>query len=425
MTRSAPAIPSGASTPSRKRADQSTVRHANLGTVLRHVAERGPCSRAAVASGTGLTRGTVSSLVGELIELGLVRESAQPAGPPRGIGRPGIAIELGGTVAAIGLEVNVDYLAVCLEDVRGDVRFERRQERDNRGTAAAPVLDRLAELAREALAAATDGGLRVVGLAAAVPGLVRAPTGTLLRAPNLGWSDVPIADELDRRLGLTSTIHVDNEANLAAVAEHWRGVARDLESFVLLYGEIGVGGGIFVGGELYRGTHGFGGEIGHLTVDRSGPPCACGSRGCLETLVGLEALARAAGLEAGRETSAQAIAEELVRRAHDEEDAATLAALAEAGATLGSAVASTVNLLDLEGVVLGGAYAVLAPWLGPAIVASLEEHLLAADWSTCAVRASSLGESAAARGAAAVSLRTVLAAPWVAAGREGPSRAAV
>jgi predicted NBD/HSP70 family sugar kinase len=399
------------------------VRHANLGTVLRHVAELGPCSRAAVASSTGLTRGTVSSLVGELIELGLVRESAEPAGP-RGIGRPGIAIELGGTVAAIGLEVNVDYLAVCLEDVRGDVRFERRQERDLRGTAAAPVLDRLAELAHEALSAAADGGMRVVGLAAAVPGLVRASTGTLLRAPNLGWSDVPIAAELDSRLGLTSSIQVDNEANLAAVAEHWQGVARDLASFVLLYGEIGVGGGIFVDGELYRGAHGFGGEIGHLTVDRDGPPCACGSRGCLETLVGLEALARAAGLEAGRGTSAQAIAEEIAERACAE-DTGTLAALAEAGATLGSAVASTVNLLDLEGVVLAGAYAVLAPWLGPAIEAGLEEHLLAADWSTCVVRASTLGESAATRGAAAVSLRTVLAAPWAAAGREGPSRAAV
>jgi predicted NBD/HSP70 family sugar kinase len=423
MTRPSPAIPSGTPTRPGERADQSTVRHANLGTVLRHVAELGPCSRAAVAGGTGLTRGTVSSLVGELIELGLVRESAEPAGP-RGIGRPGIAIELGGTVAAIGLEVNVDYLAVCLEDVRGEVRFERRRERDNRGTAPAPVLDRLAELAREALAAAADGGMRVVGLGAAVPGLVRASTGTLLRAPNLGWSDVAIADELDARLGLTSTIQVDNEANLAAVAEHWQGVAQDLASFVLLYGEIGVGGGIFVTDELFRGTHGFGGEIGHLTVDRDGPPCACGSRGCLETLVGLEALARAAGLEAGRTTSAQAIAEEIVRRAHSE-DAATLAALAEAGATLGSAAASTVNLLDLEGVVLAGAYAVLAPWLGPSIADGLEEHLLAADWSTCVVRASTLGESAAARGAAAVSLRTVLAAPWVAAGREGSSRVTV
>jgi hypothetical protein len=229
------------------RADQTTVRRANLGVVFRHVAEHGPCSRAAVASETGLTRGTVSSLVTELIELDLVRESGGPVGPPR-TGRPGVAIELAGTVGAIGLEVNVDYLAVCVEDVRGDVRYERRSMGDNRCSPPGPVLDRLTEMARDALAAATEDGLRVVGLAAAVPGLVRVATGTLLRAPNLDWTDLEIAAELRARLGTDLPIHVEYEANLAAIAEHWRGAAQGLRSFLLVFGEVGVGGGIFVAG---------------------------------------------------------------------------------------------------------------------------------------------------------------------------------
>lgn len=411
MTGTSPAIRPGTPNRSDERADQTTVRRVNLGMVLRHVAEHGPCSRASVATGTGLTRGTVSSLVGELIALGLVRESDAPVGP-RGIGRPGIAIELGGSVAAIGLEINVDYLAVCVEDVRGEVRFERRLEGDNRGTAAAPVLDRVAELARDAAAAAAEGGMRVAGIGAAVPGLVQTSTGTLVRAPNLGWSEVRLADELERRLGLPCRISVDNEANLAAVAEHWLGVARGLESFLLVFGEIGVGGAIFVDGELFRGAHGYSGELGHITVDPHGERCACGSRGCLETVVGQEALARRAGIDptglVGRP-----LTDELVGRARAG-DAATLAALEHGAAMLGTALASSINLLDLECVVLGGAYGPLAPWLADAVRRSLRERVLSARWSTCEVRASLLAEGAAVRGAAAQTIRSVLADPGTA-----------
>jgi predicted NBD/HSP70 family sugar kinase len=410
MTGSSPAIRPGAPTRADERADQTTVRRANLGMVLRHVADRGPCSRAAVATGTGLTRGTVSSLVAELIELGLVRESDAPVGP-RGIGRPGIAIELAGTVAAVGLEVNVDYLVACVEDVRGEVRFERRIEGDNRGAAAGPVLDRVAELAREALSAAADEGVRVAGIGAAVPGLVQTSTGMLVRAPNLGWSEVRLADELERRLGVPSRIWVDNEANLAAVAEHWLGVARGLESFLLVFGEIGVGGGIFVGGELFRGAHGYSGELGHVTVDPGGDRCACGSRGCLETIVGQEAIARRAGLDLSGLGRSRPLTDELVKHARAG-DPATLAALDHAGATLGVALASSINLLDLECVVLGGAYGPLAPWLGDAVTRSLRERVLSGRWSTCEVRASRLAEGAAVRGAAAQTIRSVLADPW-------------
>lgn len=405
------------------RADQTTVRRANLGVVLRYVAANGPCSRAAVASGTGLTRGTVSSLVGELIDLALLRESDVPAGPPR-IGRPGVAIEVAGVVAAIGLEVNVDYIAVCVEDVRGDVRYERRAARDNRG-APGPVLDQLTRMAADALAVAVEDGLRIVGIAVAVPGLVRVATGTLLRAPNLGWVDVDVADELRRRLATDLPIHLENEANLAAIAEHWRGAAQGLRSFLLVFGEVGVGGGIFVDGELFRGAHGYGGEIGHITVDPAGERCACGSRGCLETIVGQEAIARRAGIDTVGEDASRSLTEELVRRAAAG-DIRTLEALRDTGPTLGAAVASTINLFDLEGVVLGGAYGPLAPWLVDGVETALREHVLASRWSACELRASTLAEGAAVRGAAAFTLRSALASPWaVAAGSRDQHRVTV
>ena len=135
-----------------------------------------------------------------------------------------------------------------------------------------------------------DRDLQLVpaGVAVALPGLVEAQTGTLLWAPNLGWSEILVADEIAARLPSLPDLAVraENESNLAALAEHWQGVARDAENFVCVFGEVGVGGGIFIDGELFRGAHGFGGEFGHITVDPTGPPCKCGSAGCLETFVG-------------------------------------------------------------------------------------------------------------------------------------------
>jgi len=167
-------------------ADQTTVRQANLGVVLRRVASSRSRSRAQIAAETGLTRGTVSSLVAELIDLELVRETGETTSP-RGVGRPGVALELADVVVGVGLEVNVDYVAVSVEDLTGAVRYERRSYRDNRGSSPGPVLDRLGREACLALEAVEREGLRPVGLSVAVPGLVEEASGTIVVAPNLGW----------------------------------------------------------------------------------------------------------------------------------------------------------------------------------------------------------------------------------------------
>jgi predicted NBD/HSP70 family sugar kinase len=178
-------------------------------------------------------------------------------------------------------------------------------------------------------------------------------------------------------------------------------------------GEIGVGGGIIVGGELFRGTQGFGGEFGHMTVDPGGRPCACGSRGCLETIVGLEALLELAGLDpSGASTttgSGEPVAALAARaRAGDEQ---ALAALRDAGRWLGVAIASAANLLNFQAAVLGGFFAQLSTWLAAPIARELEVHVLASDWAVPRVLPSTLGPEAAVRGAAALSLRRVLADP--------------
>lgn len=396
------------------RADQTTVRRANLGVVLQQIAGGEPRSRARVAAETGLTRGTVSSLVGELIELDLLRETGEDDRSGR-VGRPAQTLELGDRVVAIGLEVNVDYLAVCVEDLTGTVRYERRLYTDNRRSSPGPVLNRLARMAEQALEAIDAEDLLPAGAGVALPGLVEAQTGMLLRAPNLGWSEIPVADELAARIGRVP-VRAENEANLAAVGEHWQGVARGLSSFICIFGEVGVGAGIFVDGQLFRGAHGYGGEFGHITIDRSGAPCGCGSLGCLETFVGQEAIAHRAGIPVGQAGKAPSLTEQLVRRARDG-DPAVLRSLSEAGYYLGIGLASAVNLFDVEAIVLGGCFGPLAPWVENEVRAVLDERVLSAAWSGCEVRASTFGAGAAVRGAAALTLRSVLAEPWVVAER--------
>jgi predicted NBD/HSP70 family sugar kinase len=388
------------------RADQTTVRRANLGVVLRDILAAGACSRADVASRTGLTRGTVSSLVGELVELGFVREAGVTAAP-KGVGRPGVTLELADVMVGVGLEVNVDYVAVSVEDFTGAVRYERRSYRDNRGSAPGPVLDRLARAARDALDAVAAEGLRPIGVSVAVPGLVEEASGTVVFAPNLGWHGVPVAAELEKRLA--RPVLVENESNLAALAEHWTGAAVDIDDFVCVFGEVGVGGGLVLGGSLFRGSHGFGGEFGHICVDPEGRTCACGSRGCVETLVGQEVIAADAGLARSGRTSG--LTDELVRRAQEGSDD-VLRVLGEAGRWLGVALASAFNVLDLRAVVLGGCFGPLSPWLVDDVRRTLEERSLAARSGSFVVLPSAFGDGAAVRGAAALTLRRVLEAPW-------------
>jgi predicted NBD/HSP70 family sugar kinase/biotin operon repressor len=348
---------------------QQAMRRRNLSLVLHAVAAHGPLSRATVAARVGLTRAAVSTLVDELIRDGLLVE----LGPsrPGTVGRPGSALQLNERgPAGIGAEIGVDHLAVCAVDLGGRVRARTEVASANRDRAPGPVLARLAGLVRQVAAEAEREGLRPTGLAVAVPGLVARESSLVVRAPNLGWEGVDTGPALRAPLPALP-LTVDNEANLGALAELWRGghdpAPRD---FVHVSAEIGIGAAVVLDGRLLRGTHGFAGELGHVPVRPEGPACACGGRGCLEQYAGEEAVLRASGLSPG-----QAAAQHpgpggrialLAERAADG-DRRVRRALRGAGAALGIALAGAVNLLDPRTVVLGGALTPLAPWLLPAL----------------------------------------------------------
>jgi len=383
------------------------VREYNLGLVLRQVAECGPRSRATIALETGLNKSTVSSLVAELIAAGLLRESPREERPGR-VGRPPQCVELDPDGPfVLGLEINVDYLAVWATDLAGELRHRAFVAHDNRGASAEAVVTDLARLAEEALEQPFAGSRHPLLATVAVPGLVD-PEGLLVVAPNLGWSDVPVAALLDDALDDPPfAVQVENEANLGAVAELVEGAGRGLSDFVYVSGEIGIGAGLVLRGELFRGASGFAGEFGHLTIDPFGPPCGCGGRGCLERLAGEQALLRLAGWDppmrhpGPRPEWPGAMLADSAREGH----AKTLQALSQVGHVLGIAVASVTNLLDPQAVVLGGYLAPLTEWLRAPIEGELQTRALAGRRTRCRVLPARLAGEAAVRGAVALSRR--------------------
>jgi predicted NBD/HSP70 family sugar kinase len=401
-----------------KAARQDSLRARNLALVLRQIADAlAPVSRAEVAAATGLTRATVSALVDTLVASRLVGELEPRL--TRATGRPATGLVLDGRhTAGLGLEINVDYLAACVVDLAGGVRYRAVLQDDQRGRAPERTCTAVAALAGEALEAAAGDGLVVAGVGVAVPGLVDRPAGVLRFAPNLGWRDTDIgallagAAKRDGQAELFGLpVMVDNEANFAALGELY-GERPAMSDFLHVSGEIGVGAGIVLGRELFHGTRGWSGEIGHMTVELDGPRCRCGSQGCLEQFAGQEAILRAAGLPVSAATSmgGQATVGRIVAAAEGG-SAQTREALRKAGRALGVAVAGTINLLDIPGVVLGGIYAPLAEWIAPEVQREVDRRVLSAAWSPVSVRVSSAGIDAAVLGAAGAVMREILRNP--------------
>ena len=378
-------------------ASQQGMRRQNLALVLGAVAAHAPLSRADAAAVTGLTRAAVSSLVVELLREGLVVELG-PA-PSGRVGRPGNALSLSPTgPAGLGLEVGVEHLAACVVDLRGEVRAQARVPAGNRGRDAGPVLAELAGLAEQVVAEARGLGLRPAGATLAVPGLVDGAANLVVRAPNLGWSDLELPATL---LGLP--LAVENEANLGALAELWRGGALDV---VHVSAEAGIGAALVVGGRLFRGASGFAGELGHVPVRPDGPTCACGARGCLEQYAGELAVLATAGLDLPSGDRIAVLAEHAAAGAPR-----VLAALDQAGAALGTALSGAVNLVDPAAVVLGGAYAELGDWLLPGMRRELAGRVLVRPWTNDALSVSALGRRGPLLGAALVTIRRIMDDP--------------
>jgi len=395
------------------RAAQLGRRGENMGTLLGLLRTDGPWSRARLAEMSGLSRATVASVVDDLASRGLVVLGDRRAdGSP---GRPGQSVALDGRgLWGLGLEVGgyqVDGVAL---DLSGRTVFERRDDvsegiDDWRGVTA-----RLAGLIDATRAAAIEQGARLLEVQIAVPGMVDSAHGVVVVAPNIGWQGLAVADEVSAHLSEPLPVRVANDANLAAVAEHAYGTVAGTPDLVVLTGELGVGAGIVVQGQILQGAEGYAGEVGHVQIDPAGRDCSCGRRGCWETMVGFRAVLQAAavGDDPVRDPAVdvEVRVDDIARRAA-EGDTRTLHALHAVGADLGRGAAWLVNVFNPGALVLGGFFAPLAPYLIEAMRAEMAPRILATGLGGCRVVQSALGFTAASRGGAYLALSSVFSDP--------------
>jgi predicted NBD/HSP70 family sugar kinase len=227
----------------------------------------------------------VSSLINELLAHRFVRE----IGPNTSAGgRPAVLLELNPAAGdIIGVEIGVGYLNVVLTDFCAGVLWRRQvplTESDNQRQ----VMQHAVTLLRRAIHHCEQTGTRLLGVGVAIPGLVDTASGTLVYAPNLEWRDVPMRQILAAKFD--TPIFVDNDANAAALAEYYMGSAQQVDNYVSVVANAGIGAGIVLGGQVFHGITGYAGEVGHVTLDPDGPPCHCGNRGCWERLASQSAL---------------------------------------------------------------------------------------------------------------------------------------
>jgi predicted NBD/HSP70 family sugar kinase len=379
----------------------------NLSAVLREVHRHGAVSRSELAERTGLYRQTIRSLVGQLSDRGLVDEDGAPTAGTRG--RPSLVVRpRTDTVRVLALDIEVDSLGAAVISLGGTVLRSVRVARPRDVADPAATIDALAATAESALRTGPRDSQRVVGIGVAVVGLVRRDDGLVRLAPNLGWTDVPVGDLVAARLALGVPVTVGNEADLGGMAEHLRGAAAGARDVLYVSGEVGIGGGLIVDGRPLDGHGGYAGEIGHLAVNPDGLRCACGATGCWETEVGEAALVRRAGLP-DLHTGELAVAR--VLEAADDGDETARRAIADVGRWTGIGLASLVNVLNPEIVVLGGLLARLHPRIAGVVDHELRQRSTTALREGLTVRPARFGADAPLLGAAEVALEAVLVDP--------------
>jgi len=386
---------------------QEKIRRHNLGALLRLVHLNGPVSRTVLAQRMGLNRSTIMALTTELTAVGLVREELPK--DTRQQGRPSLMVlPESHRVYVLAFDVAVDQLVAARIGLGGVVLERRVAARTRAGADLDYVVEVLARFGRQLHDAAPPTSV-CVGVGASYCGMIRPGDGMVRFGPALGWVDQAFGAELARRLGLGLPVLVGNEAHLGALAEQQRGAGAGLQNLIYLHGDVGVGGGIIVGGKLLDGDGGYGCELGHMMVNpHNGRPCGCGSRGCLEAEVGERALLDAA------HRPAELFGRDAVRTVVDEADRGDPVArdaLRRIGEWLGIGVANLINLFNPGMVVFGGMLRDLYPGAAAQVRSRIAINVLPVAKERVRLRISALGDDTTLIGAGELGFCELMADP--------------
>lgn len=375
--------------------DLALIKKINTAIVLEAVLKHAPLSRAQISEITGLNKATVSSLVQDLIDSHLVLEN----GPGQSSGgRKPVMLLFNGTAGyAVGIDLGVNYIRGLLVDLEGNVIAEH--QRGLKQQDAEQAITQLTECIELLINEAPDCPYGIVGIGVGVPGIVD-DNGIILFAPNLKWHQVELQRQLEERFGLPVTI--DNEANAGAQGEQKYGAGRGIPNQIYVSVGIGIGTGIILNKELYKGASGFSGELGHLSIEYDGKPCSCGNRGCWELYASENALLELAAL-LGFENLDELL---LAAAAGDER---VIGLIRSIGDYLGAGIANIVNVFNPNVVIIGNRMSRAAEWLEPAVQAAVDQRTLPYHRERMRILFAELQDQSAVRGAAYYAISTFFA----------------
>jgi predicted NBD/HSP70 family sugar kinase len=390
------------------------LREANRMRVVEALRQRGSASRSDLVELTGLSRTTITSLIGDLQTRGvIVAADVGSERPPRSRGRPPVLLRLAPSAgAALGVAFGHTHVHVAAADLSSTILAERLAEVDV-DASASRALDAAAELIDAVLAEAGIAREQVVAAGMGIPGLVADTSGHVgLRVTLPGWAKINPAEALATRL---PGIHIEalNDANLGALGEASLGAGADVDDVVYVKISSGIGAGMVLGGRLHRGVSGTAGEIGHVKLREDGVACRCGSRGCLETIASVPAVLRALRPAHGDQLDLKG-ALELAAQG----DAATTRVIKDAGRAVGRVLGGVCNTVNPGVIVIGGDLSAAGSPLMDGVRESVDRYAKPEAAASVQLRRSKLGARAEVLGAVTLVLGDTRR--WSSIGRVNP-----
>jgi predicted NBD/HSP70 family sugar kinase len=383
------------------------IRAINRSHVLNTIKTSGPIGRAEIARRTGLSPATVTSISAKLIAQKLIQEKA--AGDSSG-GRPPILLAInpqGGYVVGIKL---TESTAICaLTDL--DATVIAKTSVTLSGHKPEQVVDDLVQMLPPLIRKRNISKKQLIGVGIGLAGIVDADRGVLRQSPIYGWRNIPLRDMLQSRMRVP--VYIENDVNTLTMTEKWFGHGQGLDNFLTVTVGRGVGLGVVVNGQFYRGQAGGAGEFGHTVVDPEGPVCECGKHGCLEAYVGDPALVRAAAEAAARGALPGPVetVDQLLDYARQGNPAARQI-YARAGQLLGLGIANLITLFDPRKIIISGEGTRASVFLFDPMNESIRRNVLPGLFTENTVEVVRWGDDAWARGAAGMVLREVFESPF-------------
>lgn len=383
--------------------NQAYLKDLNMMSTLRQIRSHGLISRAQLADILRLNRSTITSIVNELLERKLVKEVGSGASKS---GRPPTLIQFNNEIAySVCVDMGSRQTKIYITDLGGKLFYEHSIDHCSKNPRA--QIFRIIKIIKEKLAELPAKELGLFGIGIAVTGPVI--DKKIVSSHNLEWNDVPVYNYFSEEFDCP--IIIDNDANAGLIAENYFGIAIGEQNFCYLRIGRGISAGIFVNGEVYRGSEGFAGRIGHMSVDKYGKKCICGNRGCLETYVSEKALIERYLELTGSHASIDQFQTREIFNLINQSDTNAMIALHEMAEYLGMGIANIINFLNPNLIVIGGSIASISSKLFNPLNNIVQQSKLALFKGN--IKFSSLGENSIRLGMISLVLDNIFSTPTI------------